>query len=111
MATVVMNIKDQRRRWPNDRYIGRPSRWGNPFKIGRDGTREEVIAKYAQYVWEDAEMLRAIKAQLRDKTLMCYCAPLPCHGDVLAAIANDEDTVEWWAQYGVDASEYAKATP
>lgn len=35
---------------PYDVYIGRPSKWGNPFVIGKDGTREEVIAKYAEWI-------------------------------------------------------------
>lgn len=102
MRTTVANRYTVRYRQPDDRYIGRPSQWGNPFKIDRDGSREEVIAKYAQYVWEHPELLREIKAQLPGKRLICYCAPLACHGDVLAAIANDEDTAEWWASLGVD---------
>ena len=76
-----------RRSEPHDVYIGRPSKWGNPFKIGRDGTREEVINKYRKYI-STREDLRLALSELWGKRLGCYCAPLPCHGDVLAELAN-----------------------
>ena len=70
-----------------DVYIGRPSIWGNPFEIGRDGTREEVIAKYESYVLDKPELMRALE-NLKGKVLGCWCAPKPCHGDVLVKLAN-----------------------
>jgi hypothetical protein len=63
-------------------YIGRGSPWGNPFRIGKDGTREEVIEKYEQYLKVNKCLLFALHT-LKGKTLGCYCKPLPCHGDVL----------------------------
>jgi hypothetical protein len=69
-------------------YIGRPSKWGNPFVIGRDGTREEVIEKFHQYILGSPELYAAARSELRGKNLVCYCAPLPCHGDILLEIAN-----------------------
>ena len=69
-----------------DVYIGRPSRWGNPFQIGRDGTRDEVIARYERWVLEQPELLAAL-GELKGKTLGCWCAPKRCHGDVLALLA------------------------
>jgi hypothetical protein len=69
-----------------DVYIGRPSRWGNPFQIGRDGTRDEVIARYERWVLEQPELLAAL-GELEGKTLGCWCAPKRCHGDVLALLA------------------------
>ena len=74
----------------HDVYIGRPSKWGNPFVVGKDGTREEVIAKYRAHVLGDAQLLAAARTELRGKVLGCWCAPLPCHGDVLVEIANAE---------------------
>lgn len=75
-----------------DVFIGRPSRWGSPFKIGRDGTREQVIKKYETWarllLKDDADFAARVKA-LHGKTLGCYCAPLPCHGDVLAKLAAE----------------------
>lgn len=70
-----------------DVYIGRPSKWGNPFKIGRDGTREEVIKKYKHWICYQPGMLEMVE-ELRGKILGCWCAPKPCHGDVLLKIAN-----------------------
>jgi hypothetical protein len=68
-------------------YIGRPSKWGNPFAIGRDGDRNAVVAKYAVWIAQQPELLQAIP-ELVDKVLGCWCAPQACHGDVLAALAN-----------------------
>lgn len=74
-------------------YIGRPSKWGNPFVIGRrDGSRDEVIRKYGAYLMSNPALVEAVKKELRGKDLVCYCAPLACHGDVLLAIANGEGT-------------------
>lgn len=70
-------------------YIGRPSKWGNPFVIGIDGNREEVIKKYEEYVRVKTNLIALIKKELKGKDLVCYCAPAPCHGDILLKIAND----------------------
>lgn len=69
-----------------DVYIGRPSKWGNPFVIGKDGSREQVIAKYREYVLQSP--LRNDLEQLRGKVLGCWCYPKPCHGDVLVELVN-----------------------
>lgn len=70
-----------------DVYIGRPSRWGNPFAIGRDGTRADVIAKYRAWITDQPDLLASIRS-LHGKRLGCYCSPRPCHGDVLAELAE-----------------------
>jgi len=67
---------------PYDIYIGRGSKWGNPFKIGRDGTRKEVIEKYRIYLLYNDELLADLH-ELKGKVLGCYCSPKPCHGDIL----------------------------
>lgn len=72
---------------PYDVYIGRPSKWGNPFVIGRDGTREEVVQKYKEWVLFQPELLKDID-ELEDKVLGCWCAPAACHGDILLALAT-----------------------
>ena len=68
-------------------YVGRPSIFGNPFAIGPDGTRDEVIRKYQ--VWFDAMLgqkrFRDAVEGLRGLDLACYCAPLACHADVILA--------------------------
>lgn len=71
-----------------DVYIGRPSPWGNPFVVGRDGDRSECIRKHKEMVLANPELVQAIKEQLRGKRLGCWCAPENCHGDTLAEIAN-----------------------
>jgi hypothetical protein len=76
--TTVVNIRQEKA----DVYIGRPSLWGNPFVIGRDGTRDEVIAKYRSYLVNHPFLLNCV-SELKGKKLGCYCKPLACHGDVL----------------------------
>jgi len=70
-------------------YVGRPSRWGNPFKIGRDGTRAEVIRKYKEWLLGNEELMEQLE-ELRGKALDGFCSPLPCHADVLLELANKE---------------------
>lgn len=70
-----------------DVYIGRGSKWGNPYKIGEDGTREEVIAKYETYIMNKPKLLADIH-ELKGKVLGCYCKPKACHGDILARLAE-----------------------
>jgi len=71
-----------------DIYIGRPSKWGNPFNIGEDGTRDEVIEKYKKWILARPDWVSQCKLELKGKVLGCWCAPQNCHGDVLAEIAN-----------------------
>lgn len=65
-----------------DVYIGRPSKWGNPFTIGKDGNREEVIEKYREYLLNNEELMNALP-ELKGKVLGCWCSPKKCHGEVL----------------------------
>ena len=67
------------KRAAHDVYIGRPSKWGNPFVIGRDGTRDDVIARYEAWLLEQPELVAALP-ELAGKTLGCWCAPRACHG-------------------------------
>jgi hypothetical protein len=67
--------------------VHRPSKWGNPFVIGRDGTREEVIAKFRAWIVTQAHLMEAL-GELRGRDLICFCAPQECHGDVLLELAN-----------------------
>lgn len=76
------------RRESCDIRIDRSTKWGNPFRIGRDGTREEVIAKYEAWIQTQPALMAALP-ELRGKVLGCWCAPRACHGDVLSRLAND----------------------
>jgi hypothetical protein len=80
--TSVVNIKTGDR---FDVYIGRGSKWGNPYRIGQHGTRDQVIAMYRQYVTSSPALLRDLE-ELRGKRLACFCAPAACHGDVLVEL-------------------------
>ena len=78
-------------------YIGRGSKWGNPFRIGPDGDRAAVIAKYAGWLRDQHHLLRALD-ELRGRDLVCFCAPLACHGDLLLWLANvtRDERIAWW---------------
>ena len=85
LYTVLMISVVHCKREPYDVYIGRPSKWGNPFIIGKDGTRAEVIEKYREWVRSRPELMAALP-ELSGKTLGCWCAPKECHGDILAEL-------------------------
>jgi len=75
------------KREPFDVYIGRPSKWGNPFTIGRDGTRAEVIDKFERWLLSHPTLFSDLH-ELEGKVLGCWCTPKACHGDVLLKYAN-----------------------
>ena len=78
-------------------YIGRGSKWGNPFRIGPDGDRAAVIAKYELWLADQHQLLRALD-EFRGCDLVCFCAPRPCHGDLLLRLANatSDERIAWW---------------
>jgi len=90
MAKVVHCKKEK-----FDVYIGRPSKWGNPFSH-KNGTlalykaadRDEAVQKYEEWLLSQPELVEVVKAELKGKVLACWCKPLSCHGDVLLKIAN-----------------------
>ena len=84
----VLNARQGGKQPATDRvYVGRPSKWGNPFMIGRDGTRDQVIAKYRDWIVRQPALMGALD-ELRGKHLVCWCAPERCHADVLVELAN-----------------------
>jgi hypothetical protein len=72
---------------PYETYIGRGSKWGNPFRIGADGTRDDVIIAYAKWVVNQPSLMAALP-ELEGKVLGCYCKPAACHGDILIALVG-----------------------
>lgn len=68
-------------------YIGRGSPWGNPFIIGRDGSRAEVIAKYEAWIDTQPQLLARLP-ELKGRGLVCWCFPKSCHGEGLRRRAN-----------------------
>lgn len=87
--TVVVNC----RRDDYDVFIGRPSLWGSPFKIGPHGTREEVIKKFEQYVKEHPYLLELAREQLKGRVLGCYCdyPKQDCHGRIWVELLNKDE--------------------
>ncbi len=70
-------------------YVGRPSKFGNPFIIGEHGSRDEVINKFEKYLLANPTLLKAAKKELSGKDLVCFCSPQKCHGDILLRYANE----------------------
>lgn len=87
MREEVVHVRS---RIPGAIYIGRPSTYGNPYVIGQDGSRQEVIEKHRAWLLGQPDLVRRVKEDLAGKVLACFCAPLPCHGDTLAELANGE---------------------
>jgi Domain of unknown function (DUF4326) len=71
-------------------YVGRPSKWGNPFKIPepeKPGDRAMVITQYRHWICNQPDLMAAM-GELKGRNLVCWCAPLACHADVLLEISN-----------------------
>lgn len=68
-------------------YVGRGSKWGNPFHIGPSGTRDQVVEKYHDYILSQPELLAKL-GELTGRNLACWCAPKRCHADILLELAN-----------------------
>jgi len=78
---------------PYDVLIDRRTKWGNPFFIGSHGTRAEVIAKYEKYIRENLVLMAALP-ELKGKVLGCWCAPQPCHGNILRKLLVEQGIEE-----------------
>lgn len=98
METRVVNLRVE----PYDVYIGRPSKWGNPYThLHRKDTinvssPEEAVQLYEEWIKEriQAEPEKYDLDELRGKVLGCYCRPAICHGDVLARLADEPKNYE-----------------
>lgn len=90
MLTRVVHLKKE----PYDVYIGRPSKWGNPYSH-KEGTlaefkvanRTEALEKFEKYLLENETLYNSL-IELKGKTLGCWCKPNKCHGDILAKWSN-----------------------
>lgn len=83
--TTVVNLKKD----TYDIYIGRGSKWGNPFPMNgySDEERNRVCNEYEKYFWT-TDLINYLH-ELRGKRLGCYCKPKRCHGDFLAKLCNE----------------------
>ena len=82
---------------PDAIYVGRPSKWGNPFKIGQTYqgkvmNRQDTIDAHKDWLFYSNEGMALLSSigELRGYDLVCWCAPLPCHADILLELANRE---------------------
>jgi hypothetical protein len=82
--TRIVNLRDEE----YDVLIARPSKWGNPFQIGRDGSREKVITMYEIHLRRRPDLLASLP-ELAGKRLGCHCKPEACHGDVLVKLLRE----------------------
>lgn len=94
------------KRWspilPDSVYVGRPSRWGNPFSHLDKGThaqykvktREDAVRSFELYltklIEKNPDLLYQLRKELGGKNLVCWCAPAKCHADVLLKFANPQ---------------------
>ncbi len=88
MSTTVVN---KHHGVPYDVDIQRPGKWGNLWIVGVHGERGECVQMHRAWITSDQPSAVAMRAQLHElkgKTLACTCKPLPCHGDILAELAE-----------------------
>ena len=67
--------------------IDRSTPWGNPFRIGSDGSRLAVVVNYKRWLTTRPDLVAAL-GELRGRDLVCWCTPELCHGNVLVPAAN-----------------------
>lgn len=79
-----------------DVYIGRPSKWGNPFEMKSEEDREYVVQKYRLWINTQPNLLLDLH-ELTGKTLGCFCSPKSCHGDVLAELSSSKWIKNWFS--------------
>lgn len=77
---------------PGAIYVGRSTKWGNPFRVGIDGSAAECVEQYAERIagniWTEPNA-RSIREELAGEDLACWCSlDQPCHADVLLRLAN-----------------------
>ena len=108
--TKVVNLYKE----PYDIYIGRGSKWGNPFTTNKDKetlaseiveTSEEAISKYKEYVLNTPDLMQSLD-ELEGKTLGCFCKPKPCHGDVLLELLSQKKLKGFFALLFKEYSAY-----
>lgn len=92
MQTTLINLRTKKGQ-PRpycDAYIDRRSPFGNPYQIGRDGDRKQVLEKYRAYFkWKiEDPWFRGQVHNLKGKILGCWCTPDECHGDVIIEYLN-----------------------
>ena len=91
---LVVNINNE---VPYDVNVMRPHRWGNPFVMGGMLSRQDVIEMHHNWLLRGVAAPTADLHELTGKVLACCCAPLPCHADTLARMANNPFVIKAYA--------------
>lgn len=101
--TTVIHKRRTKHAHLNTVYIGRGTKWGNPFVIGTHGDRAQVVELHRRWLAGDPEVaamvpgltpptVEEIRRELAGRVLACWCKPAACHGDTLAGIADQPTT-------------------
>jgi Domain of unknown function (DUF4326) len=110
-ATIVVSLSGHRGdpEFADVVYVGRALYRGGwrlaasplacPYRPGRDGTRADVVSRYREYLLGRPDLL-ALLPELRGKRIGCWCAPLLCHADVIAELADAEVGADADAEVG-----------
>lgn len=88
-TTTIVNLKFIKE---CDVYCGRGGPFGNPFVIGRDGSREEVLIMYGVYLKKHKALIRRAQRELVGRVCGCFCVPEPCHVEILIGCAMEIDS-------------------
>jgi hypothetical protein len=107
-TTRVIHWRD-REKAPGAIYVGRAvprlglqaSPYANPFKIGPDGGRADVIQRYRSWILGRPDLLFRLR-ELRGRPLACWCAPEACHADVLAGLVEADEILDELKASGVN---------
>ena len=92
----VINIKNYKK--DDYIYVGRPSKWGNPYS-SKDSKlaelvsdREESLSKYRKYIIENPSLVDELISEMNEKLITklgCWCKPMDCHADILVELINE----------------------
>ena len=102
MPTRIVNLNKE----PYDIYIGRGSKWGNPFTTIKNketlaieivDTSEEALSKYKEHILSTPELYDSL-CELEGKTLGCFCKPKPCHGDILLELISQKNLKKFFVK-------------
>lgn len=75
---------------PGTVYIGRPTKWGNPYLVSDVG-REAAVSMFRIMLVQNTRFQAEIREKLSGKNLLCWCAPRLCHGHLLLHVANSPE--------------------
>lgn len=91
--TTVVNVTTINTHDDDIVRIDAGSDWACPYRVGEDGTRPQVVAKYRTYLQTRPDLLDRLD-ELRGRRLACWCPPLPCHGDALVELVERDEPAD-----------------